>query len=224
MGVDDLVSGVGGNHESDPSTRRRPLPRSQVMSSCHQRKWRHYEEGQGNRGSRHPKGEWGGKYSGGKRHQRAFCRRERALMQRKRGGDEHDGAQGRWNWRDSSSCRRRKLACRAGCGWDAVDLDLTNALTFHRFLGRRTARCSLARGVVGGNSRARCGREGREEALAQVSVANGRSRRDVHSAREEVSDEQSDLVEDHATEARALAAMSTRVAVIKRRRGNWISS
>ena len=73
-----------------------------------------------------------------------------------------------------------------------MDLDLTNALTFHRFLGRRAARYSLAREVMGSNSRARCGREGREEAVAQMSAANGRSRRDVHSVREKASDEQFD--------------------------------
>ena len=68
------------------------------------------------------------------------------------------------------------------------------------------ARCSLTRGVVGGDSHARCGREGREEAVTQVSVANRRSRCDVHSMREETSDEQSNWAEGHAIKACALAA------------------
>ena len=72
-----------------------------------------------------------------------------------------------------------------------MDSDVTNALTFHRFPGRRTARCLLAQGVTGGDSRARCGCEGCEEAMLRVSTPKGR-RRDVHSTGEEASDKQSD--------------------------------
>ena len=35
-----LCQGCTGNYEPGPSTRRRPSPRSQVMSDCHKRKWR----------------------------------------------------------------------------------------------------------------------------------------------------------------------------------------
>ena len=45
---------------------------------------------------------------------------------------------------------------------------------------------------MGGDSRAHCGCEGREGVMPQVSAQNGRSRHDVHSEREEASDEQSD--------------------------------
>jgi len=82
---------------------------------------------------------------------------------------------------------------------------------FHRLLGRRTARCSLARGVVGGDSRARCARVDRDEVS--------------ESATDEASDEQSDWAErewDHATDACAFVAKSARVAAIKdMRSGDW---
>ena len=40
MGLMVLCQGCVGNHESDPSTCRRPSLRSQVTSDCHKRKWR----------------------------------------------------------------------------------------------------------------------------------------------------------------------------------------
>lgn len=77
-----------------------------------------------------------------------------------------------------------------------------NALAFHRFLGRRTARCLLAWQVVSSDSCAGCGCGSHEEAMPQVSMPNRKSRHNVHFAREE--DKQSDWVEGHATEACAL--------------------
>lgn len=82
----------------------------------------------------------------------------------------------------SERVRLREVRC---CAF-AVD----DALTFQRVLGRRTARCSLARGVVDGDSRARWARVGRDEAVQKkVRALRKQQGGDALSATEEASEE-----------------------------------